>query len=81
MNNVDRYESRKGRKLVVDDVEWKWVYGGTYVRAYSATGMTKLAHACDIMGITPEEWSRRKWKQSSSQALTPEMVADWIKYT
>lgn len=81
MNNVARYESRKGRKLVVDGVEWKWVYGRSYVVAYSKDGDKKCARVADVMQITETELERRKWKDTDNQAVTPNMIADWIRYT
>jgi len=81
MKNISRYESRKGSKIVVDGVEWKWYYGNKYVEVYSITGARRVEAAWVILGITPDEWLRSKWKQTNDQAVTPAVVASWLQYT
>jgi hypothetical protein len=81
MKNIDRYESRKGRKIVVDGVEWKWHIGDSHIEAYSVAGDRRVDPTCVVLGIAYDEWVQRKWKQSNSQAVTPEVVADWLRYT
>jgi hypothetical protein len=70
----------KGRRIVVDGEVWTWRVGrGGGVVARSEDGEVRKAKAWDLKGLTPDNFERGKWKETSDGMLRPREVAKWLK--
>lgn len=67
------------RSIVVDGITWRYRVGRVFVVAKSETGTRKTAHAAAVVGVTPDEFDRAKWKGSMLCAVTPSHVAAWLR--
>ena len=71
--NIARFESRNGRKIVVDGVRWIWqipnnMYGGR-VLMYSENGDRVLVADHEIKGICPDTYVDNKWNQNLGEIM------------
>lgn len=67
------------RKIVVDDIEYRWRYGLGMVlvrcddKSFAKYDTTKL------LGLTNDEHERAIWKRSMYASVMPSVVADAIR--
>jgi len=77
IKNIETFAKRKGRRIVVNGVQWVWKLGaGNNVLAYNEFGDRKCEHASRIKGVTPDEWDRGQWKKCSR--LLPSEISKWL---
>jgi len=75
--NIETFSKRKGRRIVVNGVQWVWKLGARgHVLAYDEFGDRKCEHASKIKGITPDEWDRGQQKKYSR--LLPSEISKWL---
>lgn len=68
------------RKIVVDEVEYRWAGGDAYVVVQDSNGKRVCgADVCEVKGITAEAWEVGHWKGTSDGMITPSEVADFIR--
>jgi len=78
--NIDRFSSRKGRKIVVDGVQWKYAvprFGS--ILAYSERGDRLCDYDNVVAHLDPDVFDRGKWKRTYDGTITPKMIAQWIR--
>lgn len=76
VKNKKVFSRRKGRKITVNSVLWKWSVGESgYVLAYSETGKRLLVRANKVTG---RDFERGQWKRTSDGMVTPADIARWI---
>ena len=69
---------RRYRKIVVDDIEYKWVFGRTAIVIRDADGaVVAKPQVTDITGLSWDDIERGTYKGYFH--LTPKDVADWIR--
>ena len=79
--NIDRFSSRKGRKIIVDGILWKYIvpdFSGSIV-AYSELGDRLCNYDHIIAHMDPDVFDRGKWKRTCDGSITPKMIAKWIR--
>jgi len=77
--NIERYPKRRGRKIVVNGVAWKWSYNSFgSVLAYSELGKRLCDSVHIVANTSPDIFARGQWKRTSDGVLSPKDVARWI---
>lgn len=77
--NKKRFPERRGRKIVVDGVKWKYTVGIESVVAYSENGGRKCEMAWKIKGLShPDDFQRGKRKKSSDGSVFPCEIERWL---
>lgn len=76
---IDSFEKRRGRKLVIDGVNWKFFVGQYQCVMYSENGDRYSETIYGIKGISSMEFERGQYKKSLNGALMPKEICDWIK--
>ena len=72
------FETR-GRKIMIDGVEWRWNCGRSMVTAYSEYGDKIVSPPEKIIGISPDTWERGHWKKTCDGMLSSKHIAKWIR--
>jgi hypothetical protein len=76
---MKNFADRKGRKIVVDGVNWIWNCGsrGRGVVAYSELGQRIYAHKSEICG--EPKWTVIYDDEERVAPITPSAVSEWIR--
>ena len=66
------------RKISVDDTEYRWRYGSSFVVVRDATMRTVLRmHTHEVVGMRADEYDRACWKKYGQ--VTPRHIASVIQ--
>lgn len=67
------------RKIVVDGLEYGWIYGGSGIVVWDADGKKHHGHVEAVTGCDWNAIERGQWKKTSDGMVTPYDVANWIR--
>lgn len=76
---------RKWRKIVVDDVTWRYLVGRHFVVARSESGARICSPYADIIDLPPYKPSlfldsaMSEWFWRGCVHITPSAIAEWIR--
>ena len=77
MNNLDK---RAGRKIIINNIVWKYLVGKNSVVAYSENEDRKEEKCWKIKGFNdPNLFGRGQWKKSGDGMILPSEIERWLK--
>jgi len=76
--NIINFPKRKDRKIVIGETNWKYRIGKDTIKAYSEHGDAIKESCHNLVGVSPDTFSRGRWKETRDGMVTPELVAKWI---
>ena len=67
------------RKIVVDGIEYRWVYSVMGIVVFDAKH--ERYHGCtqDVTGLHRDAFDCGQWNRTKDGMITPGMVANWIR--
>ena len=78
-SNIDRFNSRPGRLIIVAGVKWRWKVGHNNVIMYSETGQRLLESPSVIKGYGNSDiFYRGRRKKTSDGMLMPNEIEAWL---
>lgn len=70
-----QFKNRKGRRIIVNGIEWVYKVGRQAIVAHSESGKRRFTWAHELK----PEFERGQWKRTSDGAITPRDIEAWLK--